>query len=348
MILSANPTLCWLRFPQPWNYCQESNTGTLAYNASSGRWIWRQHYSHDCPSDSVIRFLYETFNVEGIVFKYTVLQGEDLSDDREPNYRVKVPLGQSLLFDVHTHRSFMDFIKAVSGRKIPSVPGSEGRRIMGDPAPGITRSLLGMMVDTSTRPSTYKLIVGNRNEDTLILDSRTNTWERKPSSMVRCRAPRQSSNPKSVMQCDGRMYIWSELDEIHVYSPEEDKWSTLNPPPRHELDEFRGLGHWQNEVHAVTKNEQATLSVWKLIDPLVQRWKEYARIPSDMFAHLLRPGALLPVVTTHCNEFLLMYVLTSRNVDFERLGRRFVLFNISNKRWETVTLPNTHLWKETL
>jgi hypothetical protein len=58
-----------------------------------------------------------------------------------------------------------------------------------------------------------------------------------------------------VIQCPG----------IQMYSLEDDEWSTLTPTPRHASAEgFRGLDHWQSQLYAVSQNEQATLSAWKL------------------------------------------------------------------------------------
>lgn len=58
-----------------------------------------------------------------------------------------------------------------------------------------------------------------------------------------------------MIQCPG----------IQMYSLEDDEWSTLTPPPRHASAEgFRGLDHWQSQLYAVSQNEQATLSAWKL------------------------------------------------------------------------------------
>jgi hypothetical protein len=316
---------------------EHSPTGTLAFNASSGRWIWRLH----SPGSYIwhqIGDLYEPFVVEGIFFEGTAVWNPSHPELQ----RLTVGEPQNLLFNVHTDKGFLDFKLALGGRKIPAPPR-------------IQNSILGMMVDTARRPYAYKLIMGNCNADTLILDSQTNTWEPKPSRMVRSRAPCKSANPKSCVQFDGRMYVWSESDEIQVYSLAEDKWSSVNAPPRHASDDaFRGLGHWQSALYAVTKNEQGTLSVWTLT---AQEWREFAQSPSSLFSYLLADGARLPGVATHCNEYLLMHVLADwqgaptrregvmKRWQVEKLGRRYVLFNISNKRWEVVALPNSQLWK---
>jgi hypothetical protein len=318
-----------------------SPTGVLAYNVASGRWIWRlvgQEYGfHEVGS------LYESFVVEGVLFDRTAFgrPGDySLAPVTVLPQDLSVGEPQNLLFDVQIDRVFKAFKRNLGWRRIPEAP-----RIK-------KGSILGMMVDTSRRPCTYKLIVGNCNAGTQVLDSRTNTWEPKPSRMVRCRlAPCRSASPKSCVQCDGRMYVWSESDEIQVYSLEEDEWSTLNAPPRHASDdEFRGLGHWQSELYAVSKNEHGTLSVWKLVNRALQEWSEFERIPSGLYSYLLKPGAVLPIVAAHCNEYLLMHVLTdcngfSKKLGDHRLGRRYVIFNISNKRWEIVALPYAQLWR---
>jgi hypothetical protein len=106
----------------------------------------------------------------------------------------------------------------------------------------------------------------------------------------------------------------------------------------------------RTELYAVSKNEHGTLSVWKLVNRALQEWSEFERIPSGLYSYLLKPGAVLPIVAAHCNEYLLMHVLTdcngfSKKLGDHRLGRRYVIFNISNKRWEIVALPYAQLWR---
>ena len=302
----------------------------LAYNASSGLWIWKNIPQLGFIFGSKIGDNYEAFVVEGVFFDGTT------SHSHKPMDVTVI----TIFFHVHIdyrHFQAYDRRRLDDVKKIPALPQVE-------------QSILGMMVDTSKRPYTFKLIMGNCNADTLILDSETNIWESRPSRMVRCKAPCPGFMPKSCVQLDGHMYVWTDLDEIQVYSLEEDKWSTLSAPQRHPQSswqyssEVRGLGHWDGVVYAVNKNKQGTLSVWKLMNRVTQNWSKFEQIPSQLFSYLKLEFYGTVIFAAHCNEYFLIHV-RFWDVCKEYYDRRFVLFNISNKRWEIVDLDPAQLQK---
>lgn len=309
-------------------------TGILAYSISRNRWEWKHmtnHYKH-----AGVGHLYEQFVVDGVLFSASDLCHHDGYPNQADwcEYSI-LDKPQNLLFDVEEHKSINRFRK-----------GRDGKRIHPPPihSPG---SILGMMVDRSRKA--YKLILGNSEAGTLILDSVTNSWVARESRMVRWRDPMTSILPKSCVQVNGRMYVWFEADEIQVYNLEKDEWSALDTPPRYDgIEGCRGLAHWQGKLYAVTRNPHGTLSVWKLVDHA--KWILYEQIPIALYDYLIQHDCVPPLVTAHCNEFLLISVCTSMHQHvpqtmMQKLGRRIVIFNITNKRWEIAHLPFAQIWK---
>lgn len=137
---------------------------------------------------------------------------------------------------------------------------------------------------------------------------------------------------------------------FQVYNLEKDEWSALDTPPRHDgIEGCRGLAHWQGELYAVTKNPHGTLSVWKLVDDA--KWILYEQIPIALYDYLIQNDCVLPLVTAHCNGYLLISVCTSTHPHvvpqtmMRKLGRRNVIFNIISRRWEIADLPFSQIWK---
>lgn len=321
-----------------------SPLGTLALHAATAKWMWQPasawQSSYNWPYGWYgIGNLLESFEVEGVLFQMP-------QTTTVPGF-----LNYMGLFDVHRHHANQKLYRpgVMYTTYIPHV----------DPAP---ESVLGMMVDEDSRA--YTLILGSPVMDTLVLDSRTNKWEPKPSRLARARPSSASAARKSCVQLQGKMYLWMDSDEIHVYSPSSNEWSSLPVPPRDELDDdqIRGLGHWGDELYAVAKNKQGTLSVWKFDGD----WSEYAEIPGWLFAHLMLFGAVLPIMVSHCKGYFLIHVLAQPNTAPQpkatmrwdefmeqqkrlrpvlKLDRRFILFNIANKKWEMVDMPYTKMWK---
>lgn len=251
--------------------------------------------------------LYKPFSVKGLTFSH-------FSRD---SHRV---------FDAHTKRRYI----------IPT-------------APYITKNsrALGMTVDTSVMPHTFKVIIGSLDTGTQIYDSVTKVWERTSSLLVPCQKP----SFKTCLHCGDHMYIWSQLDQILVYSLKNDTWSTLEPPPRIPHDStWRALGSWQGRIFTVACDEGGgLLDDGEKLDPLVEvwellvekkRWHFFARMPSELEAWLKPPRIQnyeeLRVYASFCDEHVLVYSWVPER------GRayRFVLYNLASKKWEKVEAPN--------
>ncbi|KAG0628944.1 hypothetical protein M758_1G064900 [Ceratodon purpureus] len=226
---------------------------------------------------------------------------------------------------------------------------------------------LGMTVDTSVVPHTFKVILGSVDIGTQIYDSLTKSWETRPSLMVNpCGV--QIDGLRPCLHCGNSVYIWSHLDTILVYSLEADMWSSLKPPPRSTSDlSWYSLGSWHGCIFTVTCDRKAImwertydefhedvkqivpgiaplLWVWMLVDHCEQTlWEKVAEMPEVMQRWLI-PLRLqvveiydVEIHTSFCDEHLLIY---SWVPDQEGRAYRFVLYNVATKTWEKVEVPD--------
>lgn len=210
---------------------------------------------------------------------------------------------------------------------------------------------LGMTVDTSG----FKIILGSRDFGTQIYDSVTKSWETRSSHLVPCNLQRMYGL-MTCLHCGDYIYIWAQLDKILTYSLKEDKWDTLDPPPRNPSDSnWRGLGSWEGRLFTVNCDGDATLGAWtnddeddSCIAPLLwvweklvdQGWKKVDEMPGDM-QRWLTPLRIhdykdIEIHARFSDEHVLMYSW----VPEAARAFRFVLYNVATKMWEKVEVPN--------
>ncbi|KAG0628945.1 hypothetical protein M758_1G065000 [Ceratodon purpureus] len=297
--------------------------GILTFHITSRKWRWKKLLAVSSDDPSPP---YKPFSVKGLTFSCDLPKsGQDYG-----------------VFDTHT-----------KNRNI--VPR--------EPETLKSPYALGMTVDTSVVPHTFKVILGSVDIGTQIYNSLTKAWETRSSLMVTpCGKPIQGLKP--CLHCGNYVYIRSHLDTILVYSLEADMWSTLKPPPRNASDfSWHSLGSWQGCIFTVTCDRKATmwartydesdedlkhvprlpplLWVWVLVDQSEQTiWKKVAEMPEDMQRWLI-PLRLhefddAQIRTSFCDEHLLIYSW----VPGKGRAYRFVLYNVATKMWEKVKVPN--------
>lgn len=208
--------------------------------------------------------------------------------------------------------------------------------------------ILGMVVDKSTRPYTWKIVKGSEDVDTQIYDSRSNSWETRPSRVYEGANynPHDFIDRQKGLACNnGVLYIQSD-DEILTYDMEEDEWMNLHLPPVDALYMLPSIGAWQNHVLVLSDDitvEERTLVVWERVG--LQEWTEFSRMPSNLFSWL-SSQEIFPfphdsnadIHMSYCNEYILVYI-RFKNEPTVCKAEKFVLFNISTKVWAKLQLP---------
>lgn len=201
----------------------------------------------------------------------------------------------------------------------------------------------GMIVDTSVRPYTFKVIQGSDDMGTQIYDSRSHTWATKPS-----RQYGMSPGGAMVAYCKGVVFIRCELDEIVIYDTEEDKWDGINGPPDGDSDDWiRGVGAWDDRIfHPSVDPKQKVIRVWELADIAKQEWKEFDTMPGDLYSWLFYENSDpevdyrdIQIRVSYCSEKLLIYGWYINDQDYFAKSDRFVLYNLASKAWEKLELP---------
>ncbi|KAG0605904.1 hypothetical protein M758_9G097000 [Ceratodon purpureus] len=274
--------------------------GILTFHIKSGSWQWTR--LHAIPLRNT--FLHQPFSVKGLTLTFH----RSRSPESRQYYRV---------FDAHTMRR----------HNIPWPPRTSRKS-----------STLGMTVDTTVVPYTFKIIIGCLDIGTQVYDSVTKSWETRSSHLVPCNEPRYGI--KTCLHSGNYMYIWVQKDKILTYSLEEDKWGTLDPPPRH----ASGLGSWQGRIFTTTcDGDEYTallLWVWELVDQGKQTlWKKVDEMPGDMTRWLTPRLCIYDDIQIHArfsNEHVLIYSWVPDTT--QAFG--FVLYNVATKIWEKVEVPN--------
>lgn len=231
---------------------------------------------------------------------------------------------QWCVFNIHTRTTSV----------VPPAPGS---------FPTSKNHFCGMMVDTSVKPHTFKLVVSFSNgQESQIYDSGSRSWSVHPNSN-----PNSNSSLLLAYKNDGLqfcmchkgcMYMSSEkaVDGVLVYSMEEDQWRTLGGSP------FRGerrpwLGAWDDRICVVLHDAEARgVTVWELIDETQQEWVEYAHCSKAQYEQLTEHTVStfhcsVTIVSVFCEEYVLMYNRIPHRSD------GLLLLNLESREWEAVS-----------
>lgn len=283
----------------------EQLNGILSYNISSDHWCWNQ-----------LPQLYfhgvnhpdGAFSVEGLVC----------------SSKIRVGLSELRVFDVHTK----------AWHTVPPAPESN-----------VASGCVGMTVDTSVKPYTFKIIQGGSGIETHIYDSRSNAWKTTPAQPLL----RKTARLTKCTQCNNQVYIRMDSDEVLVYNLDKHIWINLKAPPqRPENRECRTLGAWRGRIFDIVESHDGvqfvSVTVWELVDQSTHEWLEYDHMPADLYKLWLRSDKDFPttvrvddveILTSFCGDYALVFAW----INIRGWADRFCLYNLATKKWEKVHLP---------
>jgi hypothetical protein len=283
----------------------EQLNGILTYNISSGHWCWNQ-----------LPQLYfhgvnhpdGAFSVEGLVC----------------SSKIRVGLSELRVFDVHTK----------AWHTVPPAPETNSES-----------GCVGIAVDTSVKPYTFKIIQGGSGIATQIYDSTSNVWKTAPAQPLL----RKTARLTKCTQCNDQVYIRMNSEEVLVYNLNKQVWSNLKTPKQHpEHRECRTLGAWRGRIFDIVENHDGSqfvsVTVWELVDQSRQEWRVYDHMPAHMYKFWLRadkdsPSAIRPddleILTSFCGDYALVYAW----INIRGWADRFCLYNLATKKWEKVYMP---------
>jgi hypothetical protein len=196
-----------------------------------------------------------------------------------------------------------------------------------------------LKVDKSIHPYEYVVAYGNNWIPTQVYDSKTNSWTAKPGNR-----PVMGPGRANCAECNGIMYIRSELDEMTTYDLEKDEWAYMDPPGGDCDDYLRSIGVWQGRLYDVcVEIDKKLITAWELVDRSTSEWKPYARMPEDLFTYIAYGDNPDPpvdpsdiqILTNFCDEYVLVWTWLME----ENLAERFVMFNLDTHVWEKVEIP---------
>ncbi|KAG0564251.1 hypothetical protein KC19_8G096000 [Ceratodon purpureus] len=260
------------------------------------------------------------FAVEGLI-----LMNQPRARLRRKSWSVDVRKNQWCVYNIHTRTTHL----------LPRAPGCDRSSMC----------ICGMMVDTSIKPHTFKLVVSNYcDEKRQIYDSASRTWSSHPKSNPNSNLwPYWNRGWYFCMCHKNCMYMATAnaMDGVFVYSMEEDQWSRLSGSP------FRGmeqtyLGVWDDRIFAVLHDPGAkSVTVWELIDATQQEWVEYAGCSKAQYEHLTENDEVVDysckIVSVFNAEYVLMYNWKTALNRSDAL----VLLNLKTSAWEpVVSKPN--------
>lgn len=223
------------------------------------------------------------------------------------------------------------------------------------------QSALGMTVDTSEKPYSFKLFQGSLDTKTQVYDSKSGSWSTK-SSVLGTSAEDSLKKPPRTASCmcsNGCLYLSRGNAVILKYSIENDSWTTLGGPPMVEDDDHNTntLGAYAGRIFTTRQElgggggddddgeeKKNCVVVWELVDETKNEWVEYARIAGEPYEWLSEcdfgnygPHIYdeLGLVTCYCNEYLFIY---NWAFGYARADG-FVLFNLATKECTEVDLP---------
>ncbi|KAG0622332.1 hypothetical protein M758_3G089900 [Ceratodon purpureus] len=305
--------------------------GILTFHINSSSWRWTKLPDITVSNRSPSSYKYDLLSVKGMTFG---------SVDHRGAHRVFGTAHR--VFDVRSRNYYF----------LPRQPQTSNMPCA-----------LGMTVDTSVEPPTFKVILGSPDVGTQIYDSVTRSWETRDSCLLESHG---QPNFRSCLECGNNLFISSELKKILVYNLEEDKWSELNPPPRPDVfSGSRALGLWQGHIFAVTSFQSVSawarracsdeggdgimppfLWIWRLpVDYSEETvWEEVDKMPLDMQRWLVSLDALgrfdnFEFMEIHAS-FFEEHVLIYSWVPDRCRAYRFILHNLATKTWEKVEVPN--------
>ena len=220
------------------------------------------------------------------------------------------------------------------------------------PIPGKSeyRAAIGMIVDKSERPYSFKLVVGSLDTKTQIYDSQSRSWSTTSSRLKRL-AKRALRRRQTVtcMCSNGCVYISIGAEMLLMYSITGDNWTVMDFPEVKQKEDGGGavhaLGEWEGRIFTTRENcRKRNITVWELEDPAKEEWVKSIIISGKGYDHLMEcdfssygPSVYedLSIVPCFCDGYLLIYNWHYSNCQSYALG----VVNLATSEWESVDLP---------
>lgn len=282
-------------------------TCLLAYDAASRRWSSTRLPSFlDLYSGDLVS--------EGLLHSYYHLR-----DNKEQVFNIHTRV-------FHTLPEALEFSDTRPNTRVPASPFP----------------FRALAVDTSVRPHTFQLILGESSKNPpQIYNSKTNSWTLSSSRQVVLDPDDAIRNKDNCKHSGKRSVVYTRYDtHIMSYAPEEETWFQLESPPGSCDTNRRSLGAWGGRLFDVTVDlRQRSITIWELVDHCKQEWKAFERMSEDMFSwviygdHLIPPPEIeLEIRSCYCNEYILVY----SSLPEEGLVERFVICNLVTRKWEKI------------
>jgi hypothetical protein len=218
--------------------------------------------------------------------------------------------------------------------------------------------LIGITVDTSVSPYTFRLVFGFEDVRTRIYDSKSNSWTCTLSVCEDWRLGQHSFYAESDPTCalsDGVLHlrVWEMYGDfiiVHCYSPEQDYWtSSRTHYPHADQEELvtYDIGAWQDRLFlfGMKARPTRTIMAWEETKAKGNGWTLFDRMPDELWSWIrlgleiadddFNDFSVAEMQTRFCGEYVLVYICLGS----EAVAERAVLYNLDLKTWERVEVP---------
>ncbi|KAG0620505.1 hypothetical protein M758_4G221100 [Ceratodon purpureus] len=213
------------------------------------------------------------------------------------------------------------------------------------------RSAIGMMVDTSKRPYSFKLVVGSLDTKTQIYDSQSQLWTTTSSRLKQLAKPAMVRGQIVNCMChNGCVYISVGSEILLMYSKGRDTWTIMDFPEVKGSGEdgcdVHTLGVWEGRIFTTREDcSNGNVTVWELVDPIREEWAKYVVISGANYSMLNEcdffnqgPSVYedLRVYPCFCNGYLLLYNWHYTDCRSYAMG----MLNLATHEWEKIHFPS--------
>ncbi|KAG0562866.1 hypothetical protein KC19_9G177700 [Ceratodon purpureus] len=216
--------------------------------------------------------------------------------------------------------------------------------------------LVGITVDMSVSPYSFKVILGEAETGTRIYDSKSNSWAQKPSTHVGSSLALESEHQQKpyCFSCNGKLYfrvwdVYKPMVDLHCYNLEKDEWQCGEPWVPDEVWAFCDMGVWQDCMFYLRMMPEPDAAIevveydvgsadktegdWRVIDCMPEELRTWMLAVQE--ATLGEFGEEMEIQGVFCGEHVLVY----NCVGLEDVTERAVLYNLEGKTWEKLQLP---------
>jgi hypothetical protein len=200
--------------------------------------------------------------------------------------------------------------------------------------------MVGITVDTTTKPYRFKMILGDELLKTQVYYSQTNSWTYGDSSLAFESCPFRFR--ASCAQSHGLLYIRGALVHLHIYDSENEEWRYNSPRIPADVAWLSGdVGAWRDRLFFFgVKNCAVTV-----LELAQEAWTRVDSMPEGLCSWMMAGQAEdMKVESVFCGEHVLVYCCGG----LEEVTERAVLYHLDQKTWTVVELPGLRclLWSD--